>query len=351
MQFLPAGIRAGCVWWLGCPNNVWNSVEVCGGRAGATPVVEWCDVTGLLRGSTADGLNGVRCCLSCGVVGAVSPVTACEVSRCAAVGNDRGAASFGFSTCAVFVGCRTGATPVVEWCDVTGLLRGSTADGLNGVPCCLSGGAVGTVSPMTGCEVSRCAAVGNDRGAASFGLSTCEVFVGCRTGAAPVVEWCDVTELLRGSTADGLNGVRCCLSGGAVGAVSPVTACEVSRCAAEGNDRGAASFRLSTCEWCEVTGLLRGSTDDGLNGVRCCLSGGAVGAVSPVTGCEVSRCAAVGNDRGAASFGSSTMTSGDGVRCKSRRLSGAVLLRGSAADGQNGVRCCLSGGAVGAIFL
>ena len=103
-----------------------------------------------------------------------------------------------------------------------------------------------------------------------------------------------------------------------------------------------------------------------------------MGAVSPVTGYEVWRCAAVGKTtvalqvlgcqlvrcslvaavfQGVSIFifilllRSSTMTSGDGVRCESRRLSGAVLLRGSAADGQNGVRCCLSGGAVGAIFL
>jgi hypothetical protein len=55
-------------------------------RADATPVVEWCDVTVLLRGSTVDGLNGVRCCLSGGVVGAVSPVIDYEVWRYAAVG-------------------------------------------------------------------------------------------------------------------------------------------------------------------------------------------------------------------------------------------------------------------------
>ena len=58
---------------------------------------------------------------------------------------------------------------------------GSTADDLNGVGCCLSSGAVGAVSPVTGCEVLRCAAVGNDRGAASFGLSTCEMFDDCRS--------------------------------------------------------------------------------------------------------------------------------------------------------------------------
>jgi hypothetical protein len=66
----------------------------------------------------------------------------------------------------------------VVWC--YSAAPGSTIDGLNGVGCCLFGGAVGAVSLVTGYKVSQCAAVGNERGTASFGLSTCEVFVGCR---------------------------------------------------------------------------------------------------------------------------------------------------------------------------
>jgi hypothetical protein len=69
------------------------------------------------------------------------------------------------------------------------------------------------------------------------------------SGATPVVYWCCFAVLLRGSAGDGMNGVQCC-SGGAVDAVSLVTGCEVrsGRCAAVRNDRGAAILGLWICE-------------------------------------------------------------------------------------------------------
>jgi hypothetical protein len=80
--------------------------------------------------------------------------------------------------------------------------------------------------------------------------------------------------------------------------------------------------------------------------------------VLQVLGCQLVRCSLVAAIfQGVSLFifilllRSSTMTFGDGVRCERRRLSGAVLLQGSATNGQNGVRCCLSSDMVGAIFL
>lgn len=55
----------------------------------------------------------------------------------------------------IFVEVCGGRTALLRWLSGAVLFRGG-ADGLNGVQCC-SGGTVGTVSPVNGCEVRRVA--------------------------------------------------------------------------------------------------------------------------------------------------------------------------------------------------